>query len=139
MHGLIAALVVGIVIGVMVIILAVRTSFIAEENLQAFFAAHRATIEYVERNNGDWPRSWADLSSVRPETDFDRVADHVTFDFDADPAEIARQTPETFSAIVPHDPCYAIDYEVQWLIETVKKYHGTKEHATEHTDEREPG
>ncbi|MEI7460051.1 MAG: hypothetical protein WCK15_11635 [Pirellula sp.] len=71
---MIASLVIVVVIVVTIGILAVRTSLIAEENLQAYLHAHRAAIEYMELNKGEWPQSWDNLRSVRPESDFDRVA-----------------------------------------------------------------
>jgi hypothetical protein len=59
-----------------------------------------------------------------PETDFGDVSERVTFDFDADPRQIANQTPQTFRAITPHKPCYyRIDAEVQRLIDTIQRYH----------------
>ena len=110
-------------VAIVVAAIAIRTALIAEENLQAFFHAHRATMEFVQQNDGRWPRSWDDLRSVRPESDFDWVAEHLDFDFEADPRDIVSQTPETFSAIQPHQPCYVLDDRIQLLIETLKSYH----------------
>ena len=132
-YGVIAAVVIAVGIGVC----AIRTSLIAEENLQAFFHAHRATLEYIQQNDGQWPKSWNDLRAVRPESDFDWVAEHVTFDFNADTREIAVQTPRAFTAIVPDEPCYIIDDKVQVLIDVLAKHHGTRENATEQSDGRE--
>jgi len=112
----------------------VRTSLVAEENLQAFLQAHRATLEYIEQNDGKWPRSWDVLQGVRPDSDYQWIAEHVTFDFNADPKEIASQTPNTFTAIVPDDPCYIIDYEVQAIIDHLAKHYRRTGHATEQTD-----
>lgn len=113
--GLIAAVVIGVIVA--------RTVLIAEENLQAFIHANRATLEYIQQNDGQWPRSWDDLREIRPESDFDWVAERLTFDFTADPSKIATQTPDTFTAIKPDEPCYIIHDRVQLLIDTLKKFH----------------
>ena len=135
---MITVLVIGIVIVVVIGIYAVRTGLVAEENLQAFFHAHRATLEYVQQNDGQWPKSWDDLRSTLPESDFEWAAEHVAFDFDADPLKIAAQTPDTFTAIVPEKPCYIVDDRVQLLIDVLKRHHGIGDTATEETDETEP-
>jgi len=120
---LIATVLIAVVVVIVVGVLAVRTSLVAEENLQAFFHAHRATMEYVQQNEGQWPRSWDDLREVRPESDFEWVSDHLTFDFNASPQTIAAQTPDAFDAIQPNQPCYVVVDDVQLLIDTLKKYH----------------
>ena len=133
-YGVVATVVIGIVAAIGVGICAVRTALIAEENLQAFFHAHRATLEYIQQNDGEWPKSWDDLRAVRPDSDFDWVAEHVDFDFNADPVQIAKQTRDTFTAIVPDQPCYIIDDRIQVLIDVLAKHHGHTEDATEQTD-----
>ena len=95
----------------------------AEDNLQAFFQAQQATIKYIEANDGRWPRSWDDLSSIDPSRDFDWVAQRLTFDFDADPTQIVHQTPYSFNAIKPNSPCYVHDGEVRSIIQSLRKYH----------------
>jgi len=100
-------------------ICAIRTSLVAEENLQAFFHANRATMEFIKQNAGHWPSSWDDLRAIQPESDFNWVAAHVTFDFNADPHKIIAQSPEIFTAIEPNQPCYVIDYEVEILIDNL--------------------
>ena len=85
-----------------------------------------ATIEgsnliFVVSNDGQWPRSWEDLARIRPDGDFDGVADHVKYEFDANPALIATQTPDTFTAIQPHLPCYVHDMVIQ---EPFRSYSG---------------
>jgi hypothetical protein len=133
-----AAVVIGILVAIGIGICAVRTAIIAEENLQAFFNAHQATLDYIQQNDGKWPKSWEDLRAVRPESDFEWVAEHVSFDFSADPKQIATQTPNTFTAIVPDKPCYFIDDEVQQLIDVLAKHYGHTKYATEPSDERAP-
>ena len=108
--------------GIGALVYTARMALIAEENLQAYLHAHRATIEFIEKNDGRWPASWSDLKAIRPESDFTWVAQHLSFDFDADPAQIANQQPDSFTAIVPHQPCFEIDHRIEELIETVKKH-----------------
>ena len=83
-YALLATFGIGLIVAVVIGVYAVRTALIAEENLQAFFHANRATLEYVQQNEGQWPKSWDDLRGIRPESDFDWVAEHLTFDFNAD-------------------------------------------------------
>jgi hypothetical protein len=128
--GICAALVLAIAVVVGMAIIAVRTSLIAENNLQAFFQVHQATVEYIEQSNGQWPRSWNDLRALRPDTDFDWVAERVKVDFNADPKRIAGQTPEEFTAIVPDQPIFVYDDMVQTLIDVLKKYQAR---VNEHT------
>jgi hypothetical protein len=124
--GICAVLILSIAVAIGMTIVAIRTALIAEANLQAFFHAYRSTLAYVEKNDGQWPGSWSDLRTIRPETDFEWVAKHVKFDFAADPKTIALQTPATFTAIVPEQPCFVYDHHVQVLIDTLKKYHATE-------------
>ncbi|WP_164102268.1 hypothetical protein [Candidatus Laterigemmans baculatus] len=117
-----ATLLVGMAIAIVVVVRAVNRSLVAEENFQAFFHAQQATVAYVEQYDGRWPRSWDHLRAVRPKADFDWVAEHVSFDFAADPDEVVDQTPETFTAIEPDRPCFRIDDLVQSLIDTLRKH-----------------
>ena len=103
-------------------IIAIRMSLTAEKNLQAFFHVHAATLQYIEKNKGQWPTSWDDLRTIEPDYDFDSVPRHLSFDFNADPRELVRQTPQTFTAIKPHDPCYEIDDKIQQLIDKLNRY-----------------
>ena len=130
-YGLFVILGIGCAIVVIIAVCAIRTALTAEENLQAFLHAHRATVEFIQRSEGQWPQSWDDLRGVSPESDFEWVAAHVTFDFNADRDELIAQTPDMFTAIVPHEPCYVVDYEIQWLIDDLKKYHEPKQIVTE--------
>ena len=122
-YALLAVLGIGLIVAIVIGVFAVRTALVAEENLQAFFHANRATLEYVQQNDGQWPKSWDDLREIRPESDFDWVAEHLAFDFNADPHILATQIPDTFTAIKPDEPCYVIDDRVQLLIDTLKKLH----------------
>ncbi len=123
LYGFIATLMIGVVIAVVIGVCAIRASLIAEKNYLAFCRAQEATLEYIQQNDGQWPTSWEDLRSIRPESDFDWVAEHVTFNFDADPRKIVSQTPDTFTAIVPNEPCYVVDDWVHLLIDTLTNHH----------------
>jgi hypothetical protein len=129
--GICAALVLAFAVAVGMAIIAARTALIAENNLQALFQVHQATGEYIEQSNGQWPRSWNDLRALRPDTDFDWVAERVKIDFNANPRRIAGQTPGEFTAIVPDQPCFVYDDQVQSLIDTLKKYHHSRRAASE--------
>jgi len=107
--------VIALVIAAVCIVVAIRTALTAEGNYGAFLHAHRATLEFIERYDGQWPKSWDDLRAMQPDSDFDWVAEHVIFDFAADPHEIITQNPDTFTAIEPNEPCYIIDDYVQQL------------------------
>lgn len=100
-----------------------RTALVADYHYRQFLFAHLATYNFIERSGGEWPASWDDLQHLAKDVDFGQVAEHVTFDFTADPAVLATQTPETFRAIVPVEPCCSIDGKVQDLINELQKYH----------------
>lgn len=112
-----------LIVAVAVALNAARTSLLAEKNLQGFLHAYRATLEHVQDNDGQWPRSWDDLRVVQPQSDFESVAEQITFDFHADPRKIVSQTPATFTAIQPRQPCYPVDHHVQQLIDSLANYH----------------
>ena len=103
---------------------AYRAAVAVEDGLQAFFQAYNPTMEFVETNNGDWPASWDDLSSIAPSNDYDWVEQHIEYDFDANPAELARLTPDRFNAIKNKRRNLDFDSEIQSLIDTLKKFHG---------------
>lgn len=111
------------VVAILLFAYTARTALVAEEHYQAFLRAHDATLAFIENSEGKWPRSWNDLREARPDTDYNWVAEHLSFDFAADPAVLATQTPETFRAIVPVEPCCSIDGKVQDLINELQKYH----------------
>ncbi|HUQ71532.1 MAG TPA: hypothetical protein VM165_18535 [Planctomycetaceae bacterium] len=125
-RSLIVAVVATVIAGIGIGAYAIRTALVAEENLQAYLHAHWATIEFLDKTGGRWPGSWTDLQTTRPASDFPWVAQHLTYDFGADPVEIAQQTPDSFTAIVPNQPCYGVEHRVQSLIDAVKAYHSPK-------------
>lgn len=100
-----------------------RAAFDAEDGLQAFFQAFNPTIKFVAANDGDWPRSWDDLASVEPANDYDWVAQHIDYDFNADPAKLARLSPGTFEAIANKRSYYSFDNEIQMLISLLRQHH----------------
>lgn len=105
-------------------IYAVRVASIAEMNFHAMRQAVIATQMFVQDNDCQWPSSWDDLKSVAPENfDLDWASQNVEFNFAADPNELANQTWETFSGIVPNEPCYkAYEDELEHLINTLAKH-----------------
>lgn len=82
--------------------------------------------EFVEQHDGQWPQAWEqfpkrDLEFVGPAA---RQRIHV--DFQADPAQLARQTKAEFTAIrpvttVPGD--YRNSWRIDSLLETLRKHH----------------
>ena len=120
---LLAGLVVSIVAVLGLLAYAARTALIAEKHYQAFLYTHAATLQFVSQTDGNWPASWNDLAESNPNSDFDWVSKCVTIDFSANPAEIAKQTPESFDAIRPNEPCFIIDDRVQHLIDTLREHH----------------
>ena len=119
-----AALVCVVAAGVGFVMSVYRIAIDAEDSLQAFFKAYNPTIEFVEANNGAWPKSWDDLSAIAPNNDYEWVAQHVEYDFDADPAELARLTPGMFNAIKNKKRYYDFCLEIETLIDTLKRFHG---------------
>ena len=109
--------------GVGFVVSVYRLALDAEDRLQAFLQAYKPTIEFIETNNGAWPRSWDDLALIAPSNDYDWVEQHVEYDFDANPEELAKLTPDNFNAIKNKRSCYNFELEVQVLIDTFKKYH----------------
>ncbi|GAB5406365.1 MAG: hypothetical protein Aurels2KO_45960 [Aureliella sp.] len=118
---------IALIVAVGLVVSAVRTALLAEENLQAFLRVHGATMTYIEANAGEWPRSWSGLNSASPDRDLEPAAARVTVDFEADPREIVTQSPATFTAIRPSSPCYDVDHKIQVLIDALKKYHAAEE------------
>lgn len=86
---------------------------------------------FVKENDGAWPRSWEELQAGpqpkifvhQDSIDYEVVRRHVVIDFDSDPSELARQSPESFVAIRAIDPVYSYSHDVKHLIETLKRYH----------------
>ena len=109
--------------GVAFVMSVYRIALDAEDSLQAFFQAYNPTIEFVEANNGDWPESWDDLSVFAPRNDYGWVEQHVEYNFDANPEELAKLTPDGFNAIKNKRSYYNFESEIQILIDTLKKYH----------------
>ena len=95
----------------------------AEDSIQAVFQAQQATIKYVDANNGKWPASWDDLASVEPNHDFEWVANQIDFEFNVDPAVLAKQRPDEFMAIKQKTEHYNIEPELKTIIDTLRKYH----------------
>ena len=95
----------------------------AEDSIQAVFQTQSATIKFIDLNNGKWPSSWDDLALVEPGRDFEWVATQIDFDFDADPATLAKLTPEQFEAIKQKTEYYNVDPEIQTIINRLQKYH----------------
>ena len=98
-RGLIAV----VLLGVGIVGYAAWLALTAEENLIALTTATHLVSQYIETNDGRWPKSWEDLetvSALRPELQsVSRLRQFVDIDFDADPEVLAKQTPEEFRAI----------------------------------------
>ena len=114
----------GAFIAISLVVVAVSYSLRAELNLQAFIRVTEATIEYIDKTQGNWPRSWEELASCNPDTDFRGFESRVYFDFQADPKKIIHQTSESFTAIQPHHPSYPVDWRAEGVIEALKSFHG---------------
>ena len=100
-----------------------RKVLAAEEAYQTFFRAYNPTITFVESNNGDWPSSWDDLAALQPGIDYEWVAQHIEYDFNANPKDLAESTPETFDAIQNKSQYYDFTIEIQTLIDTLREFH----------------
>ena len=88
------------------------------------------TREYVDKHNGKWPRSWEELETIEnPLTNGSPInvfRQRLHFDFDADPAKLARQQASEFTAIRPimaMSPEYRDYWQVESLLETLRKHH----------------
>lgn len=89
--------------------------------------------EYVEKNQGKWPRSWHDVATIDPGEPFngprsvETMQSRVTIDFEADPTKLAQQPVEEFVAIRPRgavmDAAYRDYWQVESLLETLRKHH----------------
>src|SRR5262249_24801914 len=92
----------------------ISTSVTAEKNLHATILAVIVVERFVEER-GRWPRSWEELEGLKgtdhrngyvwPKSAAE-IRRRVAIDFDADPREVARQDPMTFTAIRPIGPYY---------------------------------
>ncbi|MEK6237152.1 MAG: hypothetical protein N2C14_20785, partial [Planctomycetales bacterium] len=110
-------------LGMLVAAVAIRTALIAEYHLGEFFIVKQACYQYIEQHDGAWPRSWDDLRKVGPEFDYEGLSRNVSVDFDADPRVLASQTPASFKAVQPKEPCFEHDHHLLQLIDLLKKYH----------------
>jgi hypothetical protein len=88
------------------------------------------TRQYVDQHNGQWPRSWEDLDTIEPPiangSPINSFRQRLHFDFDADPAQLARQKASEFTAIRPIgwlSPEYRDYWQVEALLETLRKHH----------------
>lgn len=88
------------------------------------------TTQYVEKNNGNWPRSWEELATIEPligdGTPIESFRQRLHFDFDADPAKLANQKANEFTAIRPIGslpPDYRYYWKVEALLGALKKHH----------------
>jgi hypothetical protein len=83
--------------------------------------------DYVETHEGRWPRSWEDLAKMERDTEWIPVIkQRVVIDFAADPARLARQQKDEFTAIRPVKAPFGSynDYwETESLLETLRKHH----------------
>ena len=95
----------------------------AEHNIQAVFQTQRATIKYIDASNGEWPNSWEDLALAEPGFDFEWVASQIEFEFNCDPAVLAKLRPDEFKAIKQKNEYYDIEPELKTIIVTLRKYH----------------
>jgi len=121
-------------VGVWMVYCGVTASLEAENNLHATLF----TISLVEQfvaEKGRWPHSWdeleklpvsggtADLQGHDWPGASTKIRRHVSIDFSADPREIARQDPMSFTAIKPVGRYYEYrDHgNIQSLQETIRK------------------
>lgn len=80
------------------------------------------TIHYLERTEGAWPSSWDDLFLDREDREW--LSENIFIDFQADPATLAKQSPEEFEAIHLKTPgMERTNYREDQLLETLRKYH----------------
>lgn len=110
----------------------VTVSSRAKKTLQATLLVIDLTKDYATSHDGAWPDSWETLEEVAApnESTFDWPADsaevrqRVEVDFDANPHEIAGQTPEEFNAIQPIGPYFPYRDlgSVQALIDAVGEH-----------------
>lgn len=110
----------------------ISVSIHAEYTLHAVDLISVVVDKYVGKK-GKWPASWEDLTTVSsrnamyswPE-DWEKVRLHVSVDFEADPAKLAKQSVAEFDAIKPVGPCYPYKHNghVEDLIETLRKKTG---------------
>lgn len=100
-----------------------RSALDNSDKHSAFNQAFRPTIVFVAANDGAWPRSWDDLASVEPATNFEWVAQHIDYNFNADPAELARSSPSTFDAIKTKRSSQKFEYEIRLLIGLLRQHH----------------
>ncbi|MBV11073.1 hypothetical protein [Rubinisphaera sp.] len=88
--------------------------------------------DYMNANEGAWPKSWQDLESFPSEgnwydpVDYELTKKHVVIDFEPNLAEVSEQSPPEFQAIRPVNPVFDFgkDPRLVQLLITVKRYHG---------------
>ena len=110
----IITVVVAAVIGVFCVYEGVTTSLQAERALHATLLTTALVNDYIDRHQGEWPRSWSDPEAMPsrqwamynwPE-DSRKVQKYVFVDFAADLRQLATQSTDEFDAIRPTVTCY---------------------------------
>ena len=108
-----------------------RMALIAEERLHAIAFTIELLEEFIRKHDGEWPTSWAALDSSPTEASSyysgiarrDRLRAFVTVNFGVITCEVAKQKPDTFSAVQPIGPCsksYLL--QAERLIQTAKGF-----------------
>lgn len=124
--------------------------YAAYQGQQALVRSHNLVLgrvvtgmvkKYVEKNEGQWPRSWHDVATINPGEPFngpgsvETMQTQLIIDFQADPARLAQQLPEEFVAIRPRgaamDAAYLDHWQIQSLLETLRKFHPTADQQPE--------
>ncbi len=121
---------------------AIRLSLEAEKTLHAHLLVMDVVGVYVH-NSGQWPRDWDSMYSVIPSrphgvwnwpTDAAEIRKRVIVDFSTSSADVARQTPASFSAIEQVAPNFGDDPNaVEQVIEACRQA-SEKEGAIGHPD-----
>lgn len=105
----------------------------AERCLHATRLTIRAVEDYVKQHNGNWPRSWSDLSRTSRHVEDvyvwtqgpENVHNFVILNCNADPDLIALQSVEEFDAIKPNSNYYtsweSVRVEIPFLLKVIRE------------------
>jgi hypothetical protein len=110
----------------------ISNSLHAEHVYHAALLTIQLLDEYVTRNDGDWPDSWADLENTPHQgggmyewpTDSQEVQQYVSVDFSADVERLLRLEEGEFDAVRPIGPYYPFQDHprVEVLLGTIRKH-----------------
>lgn len=127
--ALVWLILVGILYGLFSVWSAYQLAITRERHLHAMYNVISACQSYLEENDGSWPQSWGDLEPLFPDERPWDERERIDVDFNADPADLAKQEVDAFTGITSKGPIWESfrDTRLKDLIELLKSYHAEQD------------